>query len=152
MAGETTGMQSRERARSLTEQGQAALAAGRALSALNFYDDALRLDPEFVPALHGRCHALQVIGRPADVVAACERALALTPDGARLHYSRGVGLRRPGRFGEAGAGFRGAIALTPADAEAISGWDWFWKRKGNCPRRKRPMRRPLHAIPPMPTA
>jgi tetratricopeptide (TPR) repeat protein len=109
-------MQSRDHARSLTEQGQAALTAGEVLSALNFYDDALRLDPDFVPALYGRCFALQAMGRPADVVAACERALARTPDVASLHYSRGVGLRLLGRLADAEACFRRAIALNPGDA------------------------------------
>lgn len=116
MTGAKIQVQPREQARSLTERGQAALSAGQAASALDFFDDALRLDPDFVLALCGRCLALQAMGRPADVVAACDQALARTPDVAALHYNRGVGLRLLERWVEAEACFRRAISLKPDDA------------------------------------
>jgi tetratricopeptide (TPR) repeat protein len=116
MAGEPTKIRPQDRARSLAEEGKLALAAGEPLSALNIYDEALRFDPDFVPALYGRCFAFQAMGRPADVIEACDLALVRTPDVAFLHYGRGVGMRLLGRLPEAESPFRRAIALNPADA------------------------------------
>lgn len=106
-------MQAQEQARSLAEQGRAALRAGQPEAALRFYDGALSHDPSFLAALHGRCHVFQALDRPADVVAACEQALHYTPDDAGLHYARGVGLRHLGRFPEAETSVRRAIAIAP---------------------------------------
>ena len=100
-------------ARALAERGQAELMAGRPAAALGLYDDALRLEPAFVPALRGRSFAFQALGRPAEVVEACERALAHLPDDVGLHYNRGIGLRMLGRLTEAEASLRRAIALQP---------------------------------------
>jgi tetratricopeptide (TPR) repeat protein len=116
MAGEPSDIRPQDRARSLTERAKSALAAGEALSALKIYDEALRIDPDFVPALHGRCFAFQAMGRSADVIEACDRALVRTPDMAFLHYGRGVGLRLLGRVAEAESAFRRAVTLNPADA------------------------------------
>lgn len=106
-------MQAHEQAQSLAERGRAALQAGQPEAALRFYDGALSHDPDFVPALHGRCQVFQALGQSGDVVAACEQALRRTPDDAGLYYSHGVGLRHLGRLSEAEASFRRAIAIAP---------------------------------------
>ena len=100
------GMQARDQAHRLAEQGRAQLMAGQAQAALALYEEALRLDPDFMPALRGRCQVFQALGQPAEVIAACDQALAHSSDDAGLHHSRAVGLRLLGRLHEAEAGFR----------------------------------------------
>lgn len=114
-------MQARDQAHKLAVQGRAQLMAGQAQAALGLYDEALRHDPDFMPALQGRCQVFQTLGQPAQVIAACEQALARSPDDAGLHYSRAVGLRLLGRWSEAEAGFRRAIALQPLDGAGHGG-------------------------------
>ena len=114
-------MQARDQAHRLAAQGQAQLAAGQAQAALGLYEEALRQDPDFMPALLGRCQVFQALGQPAEVIAACEQALARGPNDFGLHHSRAVGLRLLGRWSEAEAGFRRAIALQPLDGGGYGG-------------------------------
>jgi tetratricopeptide (TPR) repeat protein len=114
-------MPPRDEATALAERGRAALLAGQAQAALRLYDEALRHDPDFLAALRGRCQVFQALDQPAEVVAACERALALSPDDAGLHYSRAVGLRRLGRIAQAEEEFRHALALKPHDGASLGG-------------------------------
>ncbi len=126
-------MQAQEQARSLAEQGRAALLAGQPEAALRLYDGALRHDPEFIPALHGRCQAFQVLGRPAEVVDSSEQALRRTPGDAGLHHSRGVGLRLLARFAEAEASFRRAIAIAPGEFLFHAGLAGVLEAQGRLP-------------------
>lgn len=60
---------------------------------------------------HGR--ALVEKGRPAEGLAAYDRALARDPRSVRAHNNRGIALRQLGRFAEAIAAFDRALALDP---------------------------------------
>jgi len=114
-------MQARDQAHRLAAEGRVQLAAGQARAALGLFDEALRLDPDFMPALQGRCQVFQVLGQPSQVIAACEQALLRNPNDAGLQLSRAVGLRLLSRWSEAEAGFRRAVALQPQDGAGHGG-------------------------------
>ena len=145
-------MPSRDEAPALAERGRAALLAGQAQAALRLYDEALRHDPNFIPALRGRCQVFQALDEPAEVVAACERALALAPDDAGLHYSRAVGLRRLGRMAQAEEGFRHALALKPADGASLGGLAGVLEAQGHLAEARATYEQALLRNPAIPTA
>ncbi|MFZ9487437.1 MAG: tetratricopeptide repeat protein, partial [Alphaproteobacteria bacterium] len=60
--------------------------------------------------------ALRALGRAAEALAACERALAVDAARAAAHAGRGAALRALGRMREAVAAQERAVALAPADA------------------------------------
>lgn len=79
-------------------------AATDAKGALADFDEALALDPDFLPALRDRASVLaERLNRPADAVAALDRVLDLNPDAADDRAGRAVLLARLGKRAEARA-------------------------------------------------
>jgi predicted O-linked N-acetylglucosamine transferase (SPINDLY family) len=68
--------------------------------------------------------ALLQLARPAQALAACERALALVPGFAPVLVNRGTALQGLGRYEEAVASFDEALRLQPDDVLA-------WSNRGN---------------------
>jgi len=86
------------------------------------YRRLLEADPRHPDATH----LLGVLdlqrGRPAEALAAIDRALALAlgPGRAEFHGNRGVALRALGRLEEAAAAYREALRLDPDDPDAAA--------------------------------
>ena len=101
---------------------------GKTSNAVNFLDDALRIDANHTEALIGLAHALtrvfyarfatdpKAVLAPADDAAS--RALTLVPNNARAHYAKGEVLQVRKQFEAALAEYKAATSLNPNLAAA----------------------------------
>ncbi len=94
------------------------LAAGKAASALAWFDRAVALDPGHASAWSGRGAALQELGR-AEALAAYDEAVRLGLAEPTLYYNRGNLLRAAGRLDAAIASYDAALRLNPAYPQAL---------------------------------
>ncbi|HEU5367029.1 MAG TPA: CHAT domain-containing protein [Ktedonobacterales bacterium] len=81
--------------------------------ALACYEQALALDPTFVPALSGKAEALHGLRRYKEALAVAEHAVQLDPKDARAHNGRGEALNDLYRYEEGLAAHERAIQLNP---------------------------------------
>jgi len=107
------------------------LALQRALDypgAVEFYRQAISLDPHFADAYNSLCVAYANLNMGEEAIEACHRAVSLKPDLEIAHYNLGLVLSALGRREEAEASFeRGALKLR---AEQIWARDGTLKRRG----------------------
>jgi tetratricopeptide (TPR) repeat protein len=103
----------------LFEQGQNAHAHGEFAKALEFYEQALKLRPEFPEAELQRGSALVSLNRLAEAEAAFRRAIELRKEWYLPHASLGVLLARANRAPEAESTLRQAIKLAPKDSLSL---------------------------------
>ncbi|MEA2952493.1 MAG: hypothetical protein QOJ96_2013, partial [Alphaproteobacteria bacterium] len=88
--------------------------------ALRLIAAALKTDSKSVAALSNYGLVLDKLGSRADAVATYDKALALAPDNAALHYNRGIVLHALGRDAEAVQSYDKALAIRPNDADTLS--------------------------------
>jgi Flp pilus assembly protein TadD len=88
-------------------------ALGRLQQAQAAFEQAIALDPGFVPAYVNAADALRSAARDPEALAMLERGLAQVPDSADLHHSLGLAQVRLGRTGEAVTHIRRAAELQP---------------------------------------
>jgi tetratricopeptide (TPR) repeat protein len=99
--------------------GRLALDGGRVEEAAALLGRAADLRPghaDTLRALADAAVALLRAGRPAEALAAAERAVALAPGLAVAHFAAGLALRALGRDADAAPALERAVALDPADA------------------------------------
>src|SRR5262249_38455145 len=106
-----------------------------------------------------RGSALSALSRPAEAVAAFDRALALRPDYVKAHIGRGVARQALNQHREAVEDFERVIALDKSNADAhhnaglarltlgdyrrgFEQYEWRWQRSG-MPARRRNFGKPL---------
>lgn len=87
--------------------------------ALEGYDKALALKPDYAEAFYSRGIALKKIGHLGDALANFEKALELKDDFAEAHNNRAVALLELSRFDEAVVSFDRALALRADYVEAL---------------------------------
>jgi tetratricopeptide (TPR) repeat protein len=104
--------------------GLLSLRDGRLEHAAGLFERALRLDPLHEGALRNRVRTLLAADRPAEVLTHADRALAVLPDVAELHFARGTALNALKSPEEACAALSRAVALDPAHAPS-------WLNLGN---------------------
>jgi predicted O-linked N-acetylglucosamine transferase (SPINDLY family) len=92
--------------------------------AINAYDKAIALNPNFAGAWHGRANVLTELRRYHDALAAYDKALALAPYLVEAWLGRGNALNVLGDSNQALAAFVRALSLHPNLAEA-------WLGRGN---------------------
>ncbi|HYI60985.1 MAG TPA: tetratricopeptide repeat protein [Acidimicrobiales bacterium] len=99
----------------LVRLGQATALAllGDSLTALNVCDEALVLDPNFMPAHGLRAQLLLRLGRPDEGLAAFDEVVARAPGLANGHWGRGQALYLLARYQEALAAFDAAQRADP---------------------------------------
>ncbi|HUJ72261.1 MAG TPA: tetratricopeptide repeat protein [Verrucomicrobiae bacterium] len=102
------------------EVGTALLAMGRDQEAIDEYEQALRIMPEYGEPHNNLGVALDRLGRAPEAIGQYEQALRFNPDYAEAHYNLGSTLLEVGRFREAIEQFKEAVRLKPDDAEAHS--------------------------------
>jgi tetratricopeptide (TPR) repeat protein len=103
----------------LFERGQDAHAKGETARALELYDAALKLRPEFAEAQFQKGVALLSLKRPAEAESSLRRAAELKADWPLPQAALGLLLSRAGRDREAEPYLRRAIELDPKNSSAI---------------------------------
>jgi len=87
--------------------------------ALQSFDHAIALQPDYAEAFNNRGIPLVALQRLDEAVASYDRAIALQPDYAEAFKNRAITLAALRRFDEALASYDRAIALKPNYAEAF---------------------------------
>jgi Flp pilus assembly protein TadD len=91
-------------------------ARGRQQESLAAFEQAIALDPGFVPAYVNAADTLRAAGSDREAVAMLERGLAQVPDAAALHHSLGLAQVRLGQTDSALTHIRRAAQLQPDSA------------------------------------
>ena len=84
---------------SLIEQGNAAYDEGRSEEAIQYFDQALAIDPENVTALVSKGLALEDLDRTEEAIQYDDRALAIDPSDTDALDSKGLALYNLDRIG-----------------------------------------------------
>lgn len=95
-------------------RGRLARRRGSVTEAVGHYRNAIRLQPDCVPAYNNLANALQAEGNLDGALEAIRQALALEPDKAVLHCTLGSLLWLQEKSQDAMAAYEHAIALQPA--------------------------------------
>ncbi|HYE13053.1 MAG TPA: tetratricopeptide repeat protein, partial [Pyrinomonadaceae bacterium] len=116
----------------LFNQGQDAHARKEYELALEFYEEALKLRPEFPEAEHQRGVALVALKRLPEAEAAFRRAMQLRPAWALPPLTLGLALaREPGRAADAEALLRRVLEIDAKSTHALSALAEFRARAGD---------------------
>ena len=91
---------------------------GKLREALENFDKAIQLKPDFAEAHNNRGIVLEQLGQPDEALTSCNKAIQLEPDNAWAFYNRGIALRALGQLDEALDSYDKAIQLEPDNAEA----------------------------------
>ena len=103
---------------------------GKLTEAIEHYQRALRIQPDYARA-HGNWGvALARQGKPAEAIEHYREALAIQPDYADAHYNWGNALARQGKPAEAIEHYREALKIKPHFADAFNGWGAALARQG----------------------
>ena len=103
----------------LFERGQSAHSRGELEKAIGFYEQALKVRPEFPEAEFQRGNALASLGRLPEAEAAFRRAISYKKNWAFPYSALGALLMRQGRDKEAEEFFRQALAVDAKEAVAL---------------------------------
>ena len=103
----------------LFERGQAAHARGELERALGFYEQALKVRPEFPEAQFQRGNALAALGKLDEAETAFRAAIALKKNWSLPHSALGALLMRRNRDSEAEQSFRQALTIDKQDGLAL---------------------------------
>jgi len=103
----------------LFEQGQNAHAHNEFAKALEFYEQAIKLRPEFPEAEFQRGNALLSLNRMTEAETAFRRAIELRKEWSMPQAALGVLLTRVGRTQEAEPVLRQALRLSPKDSMTL---------------------------------
>jgi Tfp pilus assembly protein PilF len=98
--------------------GSVLFQAGKVQEAIGHYEQALRIQPDYVTAHNNFGVALVQQGRLPEAIGHYEQALQLRPDYAEAHNNLGIVLMRQGRLPEAIGHYEQALRLRPDYAEA----------------------------------
>ena len=98
--------------------GIALAQTGKIEEAIAHYQQALRINPDFVEAHYNLGLALVQQGRLQEAISHWEQALRLKPDFAEAHYNLGLALVQQSRLQEAISHWEQALRLKPDLAEA----------------------------------
>lgn len=105
----------------LTNWGNLRSDGGDPAAAITLYDDALRIDPEFIEARYNRALALHRLGQLAEALAAFDALSMKAPHHAKIHGGRGAVLVALERPFDAIAAFDHALAVDPTLKVALDG-------------------------------
>jgi protein O-mannosyl-transferase len=98
--------------------GLALAMQGKLPEAINHYERALQLNPDFAEVHNNLGDVLTIQGKLAQAARHCERALQLNPDYAEAHNNLGIVLAMQGNLPEAIPHYERALQLSPDSAEA----------------------------------
>jgi len=115
----------------LFERGQSAHARGELEKALEFYEQAIKVRPEFPEAEFQRGNALVSLSRLDEADAAYRRAITLKKNWALPYSALGALLMRRDRDSDAAAVFQQALSIDPHDNVALRMLSEIRLRGGN---------------------
>jgi predicted O-linked N-acetylglucosamine transferase (SPINDLY family) len=95
-------------------------AANRLPEALENYNAALAIEPDFPEALYNRGIALWALGRPEEALESTGQAVKARPHYFEALYNRGVMLQQLGRHAEALQNYEAAHGLRPRDVAVLN--------------------------------
>jgi tetratricopeptide (TPR) repeat protein len=98
--------------------GDALDSEGYPQKAIEYYREALRLEPHYVAVLNNLAVDLAGTGHTQEAIQHFEAALHLNPDAPGIHYNLGLVLSKNGQVEKAIAQFRMALRLQPDFADA----------------------------------
>jgi Flp pilus assembly protein TadD len=104
--------------------GDALARKGRSDEAMRYYDEALRLQPNYADAYYNRGTVLFAKGRVDEAIADWAKALEMHPNDADAHTSLGNALLQKGSLREAIAHYVTAMALAPEDPHSRNNLAW----------------------------
>jgi len=104
--------------------GVALSALGRKEEAIQSYDKAVDIKPDYHAAWNNRGVALSALGRKEEAIQSYDKAVDIKPDYHAAWYNRGVALSALGRKEEAIQSYDKAVEIKPDDHEA-------WYNRGN---------------------
>ena len=110
--------------------GSLLMLRGKAAEAVEHYEQALRLQPDFAETRYNLGFALAHAGNTEAAIKEFEHVLRLEPDDARTHYNLGAALMRAGRLEEAMKHFDLALHINPDYPEAHNDWGTALTRAG----------------------
>ncbi len=84
--------------------------------AIEFYDKAISIKPDYVKAIFNKAVALQMLNRLEEAVQAYDQAIAINPGDSEAWSNKGIALRSMGRTQEAIECYDEALAINPNDA------------------------------------
>ena len=110
-----------ESAEPTTLEGLAFVKQGKLESAIERFDQAIKIDPDFVPAYNNRGYVYNVLEQYQRAIEDYNEAIRLEPENAVAFNNRGFSQRNLGRYQGALDDFNEAIRLTPWYADAYAG-------------------------------
>lgn len=111
-------------ARELMDKGYSLTELGRLEEALEAYDRAIQLQPDYAWAWARRARTLRLLERYEEALACYDRALTLDPNYAWAYNGKGIILDRLQRHEDALVCFTQATELNPRDV-------WYWYNRGD---------------------
>jgi protein O-GlcNAc transferase len=132
--------------------GLIASRSGRSDLAIECFEVAICLNPEFADAHLDLAIELATRRRPAEAVDSFRRALRFCPDDARAHFGLGIALQTQGKLDEATASFLRAAQLRPDHAEAHCRLGFALLHRGQTEEAEASLRRALGLKPDYPEA
>lgn len=116
-----TGLANDRRATVLNDRAVAYARIGQFKQALDDYNRAIGLFPEYAAAYNNRGNALLTLSQPAEAVKDFDRAVLLAPNYAAAYSNRATARIKLGEPAAALADFTKAIELMPSSAPPLSG-------------------------------
>jgi tetratricopeptide (TPR) repeat protein len=104
------------------EQGNAFVNSKNYTEAINAYDKAIAIEPDYFEAWNGKADAQNRAQQFTEALVSSDQALKIKPDYIQGWINRGVILYNLGRYDEELKAYETAIAIDPASPKA-----WFYK-------------------------
>ena len=103
---------------------------GKLEEAIEAYNKALAIKPDYAEAYNNMGIALQEQGKLEEAIEAYNKALAIKPDYAEAYYNMGIALKEQGKLEEAIEAYNKALAIKPDYAEAYNNMGNALKEQG----------------------
>src|SRR6266481_6038925 len=98
--------------------GYALLRKGRTSEAIDQYEQALRINPDYAEVHNNLASALVMTGRPSEAIDQCKEALRIDPSSADAHNNLGNALAQTGRASEAIDHYKQTLRMNPNSSDA----------------------------------
>ncbi|HCK92871.1 MAG TPA: hypothetical protein DHW71_07790, partial [Gammaproteobacteria bacterium] len=93
---------------------------GKLQEAIEAYNKALSIKPDYADAYYNMGNTLKKRGKLKEAIEAYKKALAIKPDNADAYYNMGNTLKKRGKLKEAIEAYKRALAIKPDNADAYT--------------------------------